>query len=172
MRVAFLFVVAAYVAVTEGRLRDGECEVCIKCVNEFMKDMKANKHKKQTAIELGIKDTCARLTNPKDQRLCYYIGGNPDSATGMLRELSGPMKNGMPAEKTCERLKKKDISICELSYPKEIDLSSVDVKKLRVKELKKILKSFGRKCKGCTSKADFVSLVQEIKAEKMGKQDL
>jgi uncharacterized protein with WD repeat len=47
-----------------------------------------------------------------------------------------------------------------------------DVSKLRVKELKKILSSWGEECVGCTSKSDFVKLVTDKKAEHAPKTEL
>jgi hypothetical protein len=49
---------------------------------------------------------------------CYYLGGLEDSATGILGELSKPLSWSMPAEKVCEKLKKKDSQICDLRYGK------------------------------------------------------
>uniref|UniRef100_A0A914R1L1 Mesencephalic astrocyte-derived neurotrophic factor homolog n=1 Tax=Parascaris equorum TaxID=6256 RepID=A0A914R1L1_PAREQ len=49
----------------------------------------------------------------------------------------------MPPEKVCEKLRTKDAQICELKFDKSIDWKTVDVKKLRVKELKKILEDWG-----------------------------
>ena len=39
----------------------------------------------------------------------------------------------------CEKLKKKDKQVCELRYDKQIDLKNVNLKKLKVRDLKKIL---------------------------------
>ncbi len=47
---------------------------------------------------------------------CYYLGGTEDAATGILGEMSKPLSWGMPVEKVCEKLKKKDKQICELRY--------------------------------------------------------
>jgi hypothetical protein len=47
---------------------------------------------------------------------CYYLGGLEDSATGILGELSKPISWSMPADKVCEKLKKKDSQICDLRY--------------------------------------------------------
>ena len=47
---------------------------------------------------------------------CYYLGGTDDAATGILGEMSKPLSWGMPVEKVCEKLKKKDKQICELRY--------------------------------------------------------
>lgn len=47
---------------------------------------------------------------------CYYLGGLDESATGILGELSKPLSWNMPADKVCEKLKKKDAQICDLRY--------------------------------------------------------
>lgn len=52
--------------------------------------------------------------------------------------MSKPMSWSMPSDKICEKLKKKDQQICELHYDVEIDFKTVDLKKLKVKELKKL----------------------------------
>lgn len=49
---------------------------------------------------------------------CYYLGGLEESATGILNEMSKPLSWSMPAEKVCEKLKKKDSQICDLRYGK------------------------------------------------------
>lgn len=47
---------------------------------------------------------------------------------------------------------------------KEIDLSSVNLKKLKVKDLKKILSNWGEDnaCKGCAEKSDFIKVVEDL----------
>ena len=47
---------------------------------------------------------------------------------------------------------------------KKIDFTTVDFKKLKVKDLKKILSDWGedRACKGCSEKSDFVRVVKEL----------
>lgn len=69
---------------------------------------------------------------------CYYLGGLEESATGILGELSKPLSWSMPADKICEKLKKMDSQICDLRYEKQIDLDAVDLKKLKVRDLKKV----------------------------------
>ncbi|MPC53381.1 Mesencephalic astrocyte-derived neurotrophic factor [Portunus trituberculatus] len=54
----------------------------------------------------------------KENRFCYYIGGLVESATGILGEMSKPLSWGMPMDKVCEKLKKKDAQICDLRYGK------------------------------------------------------
>lgn len=113
--------------------------VCINTVQKFADHVKANKLRKDADIESGIKEVCASLTDAKEKRMCYYVGGSKDAASSMLRTLSKPLGFGLPAIKICDRLKKKDISICELSYPKPLVLSELEpLKKQRVKVLKKV----------------------------------
>lgn len=69
----------------------------------------------------------------------------------------------MPADKICEKLKKKDQQICDLKYDKQIDLDTVDLKKLKVKDLKKILNDWDETCDGCLEKPDFIKRIEELK---------
>lgn len=80
--------------------------------------------------------------------------------------MSKPLSWSMPAEKICEKLKKKDNQICDLKYgksaifrkhrfslinlssDKQIDLNTVDLKKLKVRDLKKILSDWDETCDG------------------------
>lgn len=61
---------------------------------------------------------------------CYYLGGLEESATGILGEMSKPLSWSMPADKVCEKLKKKDIQICDLRYGKFLCLDFTLIKKL------------------------------------------
>jgi hypothetical protein len=54
--------------------------------------------------------------NNHDYLQCYYLGGLEESATGILGELSKPLSWSMPADKICEKLKKKDAQICDLRF--------------------------------------------------------
>lgn len=94
---------------------------------------------------------------------CYYLGGVEDSATGILGELSRPLSSFLPPEKVCEKLQKKDAQICDLRYEKQIDLNAVDLKKLKVRDLKKILSDWDEVCDGCLEKTDFIKRIEELK---------
>ena len=54
---------------------------------------------------------------------------------------------------------------------KQIDLKTVNIKKLKVKELKKILEQNGQDCKGCTEKSEYVKKVEAI-AKQQGRTEL
>merc|ERR1712241_803534 len=117
---------------------------------------------KPAVIEKEFKSFCKDLKS-KENRFCYFLGGTADAATGILGEMSKPMSWSMPSDKICEKLKKKDKQICELTYEKQIDFSTVDFKKLKVKDLKKILSDWDENCDGCLEKSDFIKRIEEVK---------
>lgn len=45
---------------------------------------------------------------------------------------------------------------------KQIDLVNANFKKMKVKELKKILSVWGEDCKGCTEKSDFITKIETL----------
>ncbi|KAJ7316705.1 hypothetical protein JRQ81_002867 [Phrynocephalus forsythii] len=143
-------------------LREGDCEVCVSFLGRFYQSLRDNNAEfTPNSIEKELLKSC-KETKGKENRLCYYIGATSDAATKMINEVSKPLSNHIPVEKICEKLKKKDSQICELKYDKQIDLSTVDLKKLRVKELKKILDDWGETCKGCAEKSDYIRKINEL----------
>lgn len=73
------------------------------------------------------------------------------------------MSFSLPAEKICEKLKPKDAQICELKYEKQLDWKNINLNKMKVKELKKILLGWNDSCKGCLEKSDFIKRIEELK---------
>eukprot|EP00128_Syssomonas_multiformis_P010475 Colp12_sorted_trinity150504_noHs@34913 len=146
----------------EAKLRDGDCEVCINVLKKVQATVSAEKEHDMEHVQSKIVDYCKKAKD-RENRFCYYIGGTADAATGMLREASRPLSSGVPPEKICERLKKKDSQICELRYEKQIDIKSVDLKKLRVKDLKKILADWGEVCDDCLEKGDFIKRINVLR---------
>ncbi|XP_005802563.1 mesencephalic astrocyte-derived neurotrophic factor [Xiphophorus maculatus] len=141
-------------------LKEGECEVCVSFLGKFyesLKDSNAN----SADIEKELLKSCSD-TKGKENRFCYYIGATSDAATKMINEVSKPLSYHVPVDKICEKLKKKDSQICELRYDKQLDLTTVDLKKLKVKDLKKILDEWGESCKGCAEKSDFIRKITEL----------
>jgi len=143
-------------------LKAGECEVCISVVDRFRATLSSDDSGVPAKIEEKFRKFCKDLKS-KENRFCYFLGGTADAATGILGEMSKPLSWGMPSDKVCEKLKKKDKQICELTYEKQIDLSTVDLKKLKVKDLKKILNDWDENCDGCLEKADFIKKIEEVK---------
>jgi hypothetical protein len=146
---------ALVAAVSAKRSADPkECEVCKKVMGTIIEQAsKLEKKKNLEAVEDVLHKVCKDRTHPREKKLCYYI-------EPIKRDVSRPVSNGVPADRICKRLKKNSPEICELQYPIKMS-EDVDVSKLRVKQLKKILADRGVDCKGCLEKRDFVKRVQE-----------
>ncbi|XP_075142322.1 mesencephalic astrocyte-derived neurotrophic factor [Leptodactylus fuscus] len=137
--------------------------VCVSFLSRFYESLKEkNVEFTAPAVEKELQRSCDAAKGKRTDLYCYYIGATSDAATKITNEVSKPLSNHIPAEKICEKLKKKDGQICELKYDKQIDLSTVDLKKLRVKELKKILDDWGESCKGCAEKSDYIRKINEL----------
>lgn len=168
-----VFHLLLFVAVlqTATALREGECEVCVKTVDKFAATLSDDVKKDPKLIEAEFKKFCKGTRN-KENRFCYYLGGLEESATGILGELSKPLSWSMPSDKICEKLRKKDAQICDLRFDKQIDLNNVDLKKLKVRDLRKILNDWDEVCDGCIEKTDFIKRIEELKPKYMGRSDL
>ncbi|XP_048579977.1 mesencephalic astrocyte-derived neurotrophic factor homolog isoform X2 [Nematostella vectensis] len=139
----------------EAALKEEECEVCVKFLTKVKNSLDSSEEGNVDKIEAKLKKACKKAKT-KDNRFCYYIGGTEDAATGMLQSVTKPMSYSKPIEKICQDLNKKDNQICHLQYEQKIDLKNTNLKKLRVKQLKKILNDFDEQCHGCVEKADFI----------------
>jgi len=155
----FLFIATTSVVTSR---KDESCEVCVKVLGDAMADMPAADSTNADKIAEKIREICGSRKG-KDNKFCFYIGALPDSATSIMTDVSKPLSWSMPPEKVCEKLRSKDQQICELKYDQAIDWKTVDLNKLRVKDLKKILEEWGEQCKGCTEKTDFVARINELK---------
>ena len=137
------------------------CEVCVKFLSKFIDSLDSDTKSTPAKVEEAFRKTC-KTAKKDDNRLCYYIGATEDAATSIVGELTKPVSWGVPANKVCLKLYKKDEQICELKYEKQIDLSNVNLKKLKVKDLKNILSDWDEQCRGCTEKTDYVKRVEEL----------
>ncbi|XP_048404100.1 mesencephalic astrocyte-derived neurotrophic factor [Stegostoma tigrinum] len=143
-------------------LKEGECEVCLSFLERFYNSLnEQGVNFTPDVIEEHLIQQCKDVKG-KENRFCYYIGATRDAATKIVKEVSKPMSNHVPVTKICEKLKKSDSQICDLKYDKQVDLSTVDLKKLRVKELRKILDEWGESCKGCAEKSDFIRKITDL----------
>ncbi|XP_062991091.1 cerebral dopamine neurotrophic factor [Elgaria multicarinata webbii] len=145
-----------------ARGAEAQCEVCQGFLERFYSSLK-EKHSdfSMASIENELVRSCMNAKG-KENRLCYYIGAASDAATKILSEVSRPMSAHVPVSKICEKLKKTDLQICELKYERKLDLTSTDLSKMRVAELRKILDNWGEVCRACIEKTDFVNLIQEV----------
>jgi malate/lactate dehydrogenase len=121
----------------------------------------AGKSKDLIAIEGHVEAYCAKPPTEKEVKLCYYIAP-------IKRELSQPIKNGVPSEKICERLKKSSAEICSLRFATTVlppAAAIEDFAKLRMKDLKQIMAEKKLACSDCLEKDDFVKFLEERKAK-------
>jgi len=158
--VFLLFLIASVVCSTQAA-KVTECEVCEKVIEKLRKQLPDDA--KPEEIEIQFKEFCKTAVG-KEEKFCYYIGGLETSATYIVPEMTRPMSWNMPADKICrEKLLKKDPQVCDLRYDKQIDVNAVDLKKLKVKDLKKILSDWGEDSKDCVEKSDFIRKIESLK---------
>ena len=89
--------------------------MCISVLTRFSDTLSKEEKSDKNAIEKSFKKWC-KAAKLKENRFCYFLGGTEDAATGILGEMSKPLSWGVPPEKVCEKLKKKDKQVCELRY--------------------------------------------------------
>lgn len=163
VQLAVLSVLIVSFSQVRAKLREGDCEVCVQFLGNFQRHLKENDiGSNLDKIEIALLKYCKQAKG-KDERFCYYIGATDISATKLIHSVTKPLSFFKPVEKICEDLKKKDTQICDLKYEKQIDLETVDLKKLRVKELKKILSQWGEDCRGCVEKTEFIDKINVVK---------
>jgi len=140
------------------------CEVCIKTVNTFVETLPEADKSKPEKIEQAFKKFCSKVkVDSKEHRLCFYIGALETSATYAVADLSKPLAWGIPPEKICrERLFKTNPQICDIKFERQIDVNAVDLNKLKVKDLKKILSDWGEAA-DFIEKSEFIKRINEVK---------
>lgn len=147
-------------------MKESECPVCFGIVNKLKEQLKSKEGSitadQVTEEFLGLCKKAKKDTS--DDKFCYYLGGQDVSATRTYKELAERVAWGFPPEKICDHLNKKDPQICEIREKKPIDLKTVDLKKLKVAELKRLLKERNEVCEGCFEKAEFIKKAEEIRA--------
>ncbi|CAJ0586754.1 unnamed protein product, partial [Mesorhabditis spiculigera] len=141
-----------------------ECEVCVKVLGDILTKVPEADKSNMDVIGRITREHCAE-TRQKENKFCFYIGALPESATSIMNDVTKPLSWSMPPAKVCEKLKTKDAQICELKFDKPIDWKTIDLKKMRVKELKNILNDWGEVCKGCTEKSEFIKKIEDLKSK-------
>uniref|UniRef100_A0A3Q3FGN5 Mesencephalic astrocyte-derived neurotrophic factor n=1 Tax=Labrus bergylta TaxID=56723 RepID=A0A3Q3FGN5_9LABR len=123
--------------------------LCVSFLGKFYQSLTDNNVKFTSAdIENAIVRPAKML---KAKKTCYYIGATSDAATKMINEVSKPLSYHAPVEKICEKLKKKDMQICELKYGKNEVINQWTPSLL-----------YGASCKGCAEKSDFIRKITEL----------
>lgn len=134
--------------------------VCDKVVSEIHSKLSKSQLKQRLVVEEAIDTYCSKTQkDSKEKKLCYFI-------QPIKRDISTPIGNGVPPNRICKRLKKRAQEICTIRYPEKIDLSKVDLSKLRVRQLRKILSENGVACDNCIEKADFIREVKRALGQK------
>ena len=126
------------------------CEVCLKVMTDIHADVKQlSNPKDRVSIESLIDKYCSKKNKkagPRERKLCYYI-------LPIKRTISTPMSFGMPSAGICKKLDRTSAEICTVKYPIKIEANgTTNYKKMRVKQLKQILRERGVSCRGCVDK--------------------
>lgn len=134
----------------------GDCEVCIKVIDDVRSTMDKKAAKDKPSIEAALGDYCKKKDlGPREKKVCYYL--DP-----IKRDVAHPFSLGMPSEKVCKRINSSNPEICSVKFPVQTEkMEKQDLSKLRVKQLKSILADRGVECKGCVEKAEFIKKVQD-----------
>jgi len=139
-----------------------ECEVCISVLGEIDSRISADQRKAVEDIE-DVMQTYCDSAKGKEKTMCYYMGvGDKEMGTagGVKREISSSFGRGINAKRLCTRLKSKDAQMCELRFEKKIDVKNTDLRKLRVKELRKICDDEGINTKGLVEKDEYINKIK------------
>lgn len=164
--IIFLFGLILTTATFATALEPSDCPVCFSIVERLRNDV-AKDGAKVTAESVSEQFLYLCDTAEKDStesKFCYYMGGQDVSATRTYKLMAEKIAWGFPTAKVCEEIRKKDQQICEIRERKPIDLKTVDLRKLKVADLKRLLKDRGEACDYCFEKSEFIKKVEEIKA--------
>eukprot|EP01083_Nonionella_stella_P046672 124955_1 len=154
MKTFFLLPATAMLMISTPAIA-GDCEVCIKVIDDVRENMTKTESKDKPSIEAALGKYCKKKDNgPRERKICYYI--DP-----IKRDAAHPISLGMPSKKVCERMNKSNPEICTVKFPVKTEkMEKKDIKKLRVKQLKAILADRGVECNGCLEKDEFIAKVQ------------
>uniref|UniRef100_A0A3Q3FH18 Mesencephalic astrocyte-derived neurotrophic factor n=1 Tax=Labrus bergylta TaxID=56723 RepID=A0A3Q3FH18_9LABR len=134
--------------------------MCVSFLGKFYQSLTDNNVKFTSAdIENAIVRPAKML---KAKKTCYYIGATSDAATKMINEVSKPLSYHAPVEKICEKLKKKDMQICELKYGKNEVINQWTPSLLYGAAVAQWRVGLGESCKGCAEKSDFIRKITEL----------
>jgi len=127
------------------------CEVCLKVMSDIHTTVRALEDPKdKRAIEATIDTYCGGKRNARERKLCYYI-------LPIKRTVSTPFSFGVDAAGVCKKLDRTSAEICAVKYAIVTQPGGkTDYKRMRVRELRQILRERGVSCRGCVEKTEFV----------------
>merc|ERR1712159_343092 len=141
-----------FASLSPAAARCNDPAVCIQWYNDIFNTIDYSwSHEK---VESHIQKHCDSVKNTKPfDKMCYYI-------LGVKRKVSKDMLQGAPAELACKRYADADQSICSLRFPKKLD-PSMDLQKMRVKELRHLMQEYEVDCPNCLEKSDMIKRIKE-----------
>lgn len=147
-------------------LKEDDCPVCFSVVDRLRHEVTKNGGKPTVDnVSNAFLDMCdLSEKGSTDSKFCYYLGGQEVSATRTYKDMAERMAWGLPTAKVCEHLRSRDSQICEIRERKKIDLKTVDLRKLKIVDMKRLLKDRGEVCDGCFEKSEFIAKLEAIKA--------
>lgn len=150
---AFLFLsVICFVNLEQADARCADPAVCVQWYNDIYYQTEYGSS--LLKIESLIEKQCEKIGDTKPMsKMCYYM-------LGVKRTVSKDMKQGAPAELACKRYTAADDSICELRFPKKLD-ASMNLEKMRVKELRHLMQEYEVECINCLEKSDMIKRIRE-----------
>ena len=129
------------------------CEVCLKVMTDIHAEVKQlSNPKDKLKIESLIDKYCGKKNKkagPRERKLCYYI-------LPIKRTISTPLSFGVDPRGICKKLDRNSAEICAVKYPIKLEGGTLNYKKMRVKQLKQILRERGVSCRGCVDKGQYV----------------
>jgi len=132
--------------------------VCIAVLNNVVGKLSKEQKKDMLKTEQALGDYCGKPAGgEKEVKFCYFV--DP-----IKRDISTPVKNGVPVSTICDRLKKKAPEVCALRYSSTpagpAITKATDLGKLRVKDLKAFIAEKNIVCSPCTDKEDLTKAVE------------
>merc|ERR1719499_561774 len=160
MRVVLAFVLLCLLIQAKKNIDPKHCEVCIKVYDEIKAKAWENGKPSITDAQDTISSVCRK----------YQRGSTQKKLCGEILELKGNMAKsilvkGMDAKYGCNKLSSNNKEVCDMRFPEEY-AKDTNFKKLRMKQLKRIIANNNLDCKNCFEKADFVRVVENFYAKK------
>merc|ERR1712110_1295054 len=88
---------------------------------------------KEAPIEKAIDRYCKPISFEKlEKKVCQQI-------EYIKRQISKPLKLGLPPKAVCKRISKKNKEVCDYQYPVPLD-ANTNFKKMRMKAIKRLLR--------------------------------
>jgi len=139
-----------------------DCEVCVKVIKGMQEALwtKFSKTPSEANVEKVMKKYC------KTHKFGTPEGRQCEELMEIKRTASTSLKTkGFDAKYLCKKMSKHNKAICDQRFPQEYSVDT-DWKTLRVKQLKRIIANKGLKCRGCSSKDDFIRVIRSYYEKK------